>query len=212
MQNHPIAVLVVDDHPLFRQGLASILEDEAGIALVGQAATGRAALDECARLRPDIVIMDTEMPELIGIDATALIKRTHPSTNVIVLTTFTGDVHAVRAIKAGAAGYLLKASVEAELAQAIRTVHAGGRHIASPAAIAMATHLYVEALSEREVQVLEQAAQGKTNRLIGLRLGISESTVKVHMKSILAKLDANDRTHAVILGLQRGIIDLCAQR
>ncbi|USX25908.1 response regulator transcription factor [Oxalobacteraceae bacterium OTU3CINTB1] len=211
MSTNLITVLIVDDHPVFRQGLASILEDEEGIGLVGAACNGREAVERCAALRPNVVIMDIQMPEVNGIDATALIRRQYPSTRVIVLTTFEGDVHAMRAIKAGAAGYMLKSNVQGDLAHAIRLVHSGGRCIASEAAIAMASHLHIDALTEREIQVLELASLGKTNRLIGVQLGISESTVKVHMKSILSKMDANDRTHAVMLAVERGIIDLRAR-
>ncbi|GGX77073.1 response regulator [Massilia dura] len=208
MPSKPISILVVDDHPLFRQGLTSILDGEEGIVLVGEASTGREALARCHELKPDVVIMDIQMPEMNGIEATALIRRDCPSTRVIVLTTFEGDVHAMRAIKAGAAGYMLKSKVGDDLAHAIRTVHAGGRSIAPSVAVAMADHMHADALSPREIQVLELAAFGRTNRLIGIQLGISEATVKVHMKSILAKMDANDRTHAVMLAVERGIIDL----
>ncbi|MBB3220532.1 response regulator transcription factor [Pseudoduganella umbonata] len=208
MSTNLISVLVVDDHPLFRQGLTSILEGEEGISIVAEANTGREALARCHLLKPDVVIMDIQMPEMNGIEATALIRRDCPATRVIVLTTFEGDVHAMRAIKAGAAGYMLKSKVSEDLANAIRTVHGGGRCIAPLVAVAMADHMHADALSQREVQVLELAAFGKTNKLIGIQLGISESTVKVHMKSILAKMDANDRTHAVMLAVERGIIDL----
>ncbi|QBE66370.1 response regulator transcription factor [Pseudoduganella lutea] len=208
MPSKPISVLLVDDHPLFRQGLTSILDSEEGIALVGEATTGREALARCHELKPDVVIMDIRMPEMNGIEASALIRRDCPSTRVIVLTTFEGDVHAMRAIKAGAAGYMLKSKVGDDLANAIRTVHGGGRCIAPSVAVAMADHMHADSLSQREIQVLELAAFGKTNKLIGVQLGISEATVKVHMKSILSKLDANDRTHAVMLAVERGIIDL----
>jgi DNA-binding NarL/FixJ family response regulator len=212
MSKNPITVLVVDDHPVFRQGLSSILEEETGIQVIGEASNGRDALKKCEILHPNVVIMDIQMPELNGIDATVLIKRDYPSTNVVVLTTFEGDVHAMRAIKAGASGYMLKSNVEGDLAHAIRSVHSGGRCIASSAAVAMAAHMHIDALTEREIQVLELASLGKTNRLIGLQLKIAESTVKVHMKNILAKMDANDRTHAVMLAVERGIIDLRARR
>jgi DNA-binding NarL/FixJ family response regulator len=205
---NPISVLIVDDHPLFRQGLASILEGESDIVLAGEASTGREALAAYGRLQPDVTVMDIQMPEMNGIDATALIRRDFPGARIIILTTYEGDVHALRAMKAGAAGYMLKSMVRKELLDTIRSVH-GGRHYVTPSvAVAMASHLHGDALTSREIQVLELASAGKTNRLIGTQLGISEATVKVHMKSVLSKMGANDRTHAVVLAVERGIIDL----
>jgi DNA-binding NarL/FixJ family response regulator len=204
----PISVLIVDDHPLFRQGLASILEGEADIALVGEADTGREAVAQCALHRPDVIVMDIQMPELDGIEATAAIRRDWPATRIVVLTTYEGDVHALRAMKAGAAAYMLKSQVRTDLLDTIRAVHAGERRVTPSIAMAMASHLHRDALTPREIQVLELASGGKTNRLIGVQLGISEATVATHMKSVLAKMGANDRTHAVVLALERGIIAL----
>lgn len=204
----PISILIVDDHPLFRQGLASILEGEPDFVLLGEAASGRAALAEHRRLQPDVTVMDIQMPDINGIEVTAQIRREFPAARIIMLTTYEGDVHALRAIKAGAAGYMLKSKVRKELLDAIRSVHAGAQHVAPSVALAMASHLQCDALTSRETQVLELASCGKTNRLIGQQLGIAEATVKAHMKSVLSKMQANDRTHAVMLAIERGIIDL----
>lgn len=208
----PISVFIVDDHPLFRQGLASILDGEPDIVLAGEASTGREALFACRRLQPDVIVMDIQMPEINGIEATALILREFPGTRIIILTTYEGDVHALRALKAGAAGYMLKSMVRKELLDTIRNVHAGRRYVTPSIALAMASHLDVDALTSREIQVLELASTGKTNRLIGAQLGISEATVKVHMKNVLSKMNANDRTHAVVMAVERGIIDLRKRR
>jgi DNA-binding NarL/FixJ family response regulator len=208
MPSLPISVLIVDDHPLFRQGLASILDGEPDIVLAGEAGTGREALERCRSLRPDVVLMDIQMPELDGIEATTLILREFPDVRIVVLTTYEGDVHALRALKAGASGYMLKGQARKDLPDAIRAVHGGARRMAPSVAVAMACHVHGDALTPREVQVLELASTGKTNRLIGVQLGISEATVATHMKSVLSKMDANDRTHAVVLAIERGIIDL----
>jgi DNA-binding NarL/FixJ family response regulator len=208
LPSQAISVLIVDDHPLFRQGLVSILDGESDIVLAGEASTGREALAASSALKPDVIVMDIQMPEMNGIDATALIRRDCPAARIIILTTYEGDVHALRAMKAGAAGYMLKSMVRKELLDTIRAVHAG-RHCVTPSvALAMASHLHGDALTTREIQVLELASAGKTNRLIGAQLGISEATVKVHMKNVLSKMGANDRTHAVVLAVERGIIDL----
>jgi DNA-binding NarL/FixJ family response regulator len=204
----PISVLIVDDHPLFRQGLTSILDGEPGIILAGEASTGSEAIDSYRVLKPDVVVMDIQMPGMNGIDATTLILSEYPMARIIVLTTYEGDVHALRAMKAGASGYMLKSRVRKDLVDAIRGVHAGQNFVDPSVAVAMALTLRVDALTPREIQVLELASIGKTNRLIGDQLGISEATVKVHMKNVLAKMGANDRTHAVVLAVERGFIDL----
>jgi DNA-binding NarL/FixJ family response regulator len=204
----PISVYIVDDHPFFRLGLASILEGQSDIVLVGEASTGREALAGYRDLVPDVIVMDIQMPQLNGIEATALIRREFPSARIIILTTYDGDIHAVRAIKAGASAYMLKNMVRKDFLDAIRTVHAGRHYIAPSVAVTMASRLHEDALTEREVQVLELVAHGKSNRLIGIQLGISEATVAVHMRSVFSKLNANDRTHAVVLAVERGIIDL----
>jgi DNA-binding NarL/FixJ family response regulator len=204
----PISVFIVDDHPVFRQGLVSILDGEPDLVLVGEASTGRQALGSYRQLQPDVVVMDIQMPEMNGIEATALIRREFPAARIIVLTTYEGDVHAQRAMKAGASAYMLKSMVRKELIDTIRAVYAGRQYVAPSIALSMASHLRGDALTSREVQVLELASAGKTNRLIGVQLGISEATVKVHMKNVLSKMNANDRTHAVVLAVERGIIDL----
>jgi DNA-binding NarL/FixJ family response regulator len=203
-----ITILTVDDHPMFREGIASVIEGEADVRLVAEAATGREAIERYREFRPDVTLMDIQMPDLNGIEATSAIRREFPAARVIVLTTYEGDVHALRAIKAGAAGYMLKSMVRKDVLDAVRTVHAGRRYIPPSVARALAEHLQGDALSPREIQVLELASLGKTNRLIGVQLGIAEETVKVHMKSVLSKMAANDRTHAVMLAIERGIIDV----
>lgn len=204
----PISVLIVDDHPLFRHGVAGIVSDAPDMLVAGAVSTGRQAVELCRSTAVDIVIMDMQMPELNGIEATAILQRDHPLVRVIVLTTFEGDIHARRALKAGASGYMLKSAVGDELVDVIRAVHAGKIYIAPPVAVSISSNLQGSAVTEREVQVLELASTGKTNRLIGAQLSISEETVKMHMKSVLAKLGANDRTHAVVMALERGIIEL----
>lgn len=203
-----IRLMTVDDHPLFREGIASVLEKAADIELVAEASNGREAIATYRECLPDITLMDIQMPDLNGIETTCAIRREFPQAKIIVLTTYEGDVHALRAIKAGAWGYMLKSMVRREMVDIIRTVHAGKRYIPAGMSASLAQHLHGDALSPREVQVLELAATGKSNRLIGVQLRISEETVKVHMKSILAKLSAHDRTHAVLLGIERGIIDI----
>lgn len=204
----PISVLIVDDHPLFRQGLISILDGEPDIVPAGEAGTGREAIERYRSLRPDVVVMDIQMPELNGIDATTSILREFPDACIIVLTTYEGDVHALRAMKAGASGYMLKSRVRKDLIDTIRGAKTGRRFVDPSVAVAMASNLRLDPLTSRETQVIELASVGKSNRLIGEQLGISEATVKVHMKSVLAKLGANDRTHAVVLAVERGFIDL----
>lgn len=208
----PIAVYIADDHPLFRKGLASTLEDEPDIVLVGEASTGREAIAGYRDARPDVVVMDIQMPEMNGIDATASIRAEFPDARIIILTTYDGDAHALRAMKAGAAAYMLKSKVRKDLSDMIRAVYAGHDMVTPSDAVVTATHLHDDALTAREIQVLELAARGKSNRLIGAQLGISEGTVKVHMKNVLSKMGANDRTHAVVLAVERGIIDLRSRR
>lgn len=204
----PITVYIVDDHPLFRQGLASIFEGEADIILLGEASTGREAVSVFRESKPDVIVMDIQMPDMNGIDATATICREFPDARVIILTTYEGDVHASRAIKAGAAAYMLKSMVRKDLLDAIRAVYAGRDYVAPSVVTAMASHPQSDSLTSREIQVLELASFGKSNRLIGAQLGISEGTVKVHMKNILSKMRASDRTNAVVLAVERGIIDI----
>lgn len=204
----PITVMTVDDHPLFREGIASVLAEKADMRLVAQACSGREAIELHRRLRPDVTLMDIQMPDMNGIDVTSAIVGEFPAARVVVLTTYDGDMHAQRAIKAGAAGYLLKSMVRKELLSTVRNVHAGLRSIAPAVACSLVGQWHLEALSRREVEVLRLAAGGQSNKRIGVHLAISEETVKVHMKSILAKLGASDRTHAVTLALARGILEL----
>jgi len=198
-----IRLLVVDDHPIMREGIAAVVTAEADIRVVAQAGDGREAIAAFEQHRPDVTLMDLQMPELGGVDAIAAIRARWPDARIVVLTTYKGDVQAARALKAGACGILLKEMIRKGVIEAVRAAHAG-----RPAPGAEAAEAAALPLSAREVDVLREVARGGHNREIGVRLGISEDTVKAHMKSILARLDARDRTHAVTIALQRGIIDL----
>jgi DNA-binding NarL/FixJ family response regulator len=204
----PIRVMVVDDHPMLREGIAAVLGAQADMQLVAEATNGREALESFRTHRPDVTLMDLQMPELGGIDAIIAIRREFPAARIAVLTTYSGDVQALRAFKAGASGYLLKSMLRKELLDTIRTLHAGRRRIPPEIAAEIAEHAIDDALSEREIDVLRRVAEGKSNKAIGTELSIGEETVKAHMKSILAKLGANDRTHAVTIALKRGIIEV----
>ncbi|GAA0748975.1 response regulator transcription factor [Ideonella azotifigens] len=203
-----IRLLAVDDHPLMRQGIASLIMSQPDMRLVAEAADGDEALQQYRNHRPDVVLMDVQMPGSDGIEAIETIVADDPGARIVVLTTYEGDVQALRALKAGARGYLLKNMVRKELLDAIREVHAGKRHIPTAVAAMMGLHSYGEALSPRELQVLRQLKQGGTNRQIADALCLSEDTVKTHMKSILSKLGATDRTQAVVIALQRGFISI----
>ena len=203
-----IRILVVDDHPVIREGLAAILEGEPDLTLVAQASNGRQALEEYRLHHPDVTLMDLQMPQMSGIDTIEAIRRDFTDARIIVLTTYSGDAQAVRAFKAGASGYLLKNMLRKDLVDTIRSVHAGGRRIPPEIAVQIAEHHTDDALTEREVEVLRQVASGKANKMIADHLDISEETVKAHMRSILSKLSANDRTHAVTIALKRGIIEI----
>ena len=205
-----ITILSVDDHPMFREGIASVIADEEDMRLVAEATNGVQAVEAWRRLRPDVTLMDIQMPEMNGIDATVAIRNEYPEARIVVLTTYEGDVLAQRAIAAGAAGYLLKSMLRKELLSTVRSVHEGRRIIPAAVASGIAEHWHEGVLSKREVEVLQLVAGGQSNKRIGMHLAISEETVKVHMKSILAKLNASDRTHAVTLALERGILDLQA--
>jgi DNA-binding NarL/FixJ family response regulator len=203
-----IKILVVDDHPLLREGIAAVLEGQTDLQLVGEAANGREALESFRACRPDVVLMDLQMPEMGGIEAITAIRNEFPEARVVVLTTYKGDMQAIRAFKAGACGYLLKSMLRKELLDTIRSVHAGKKRIPPEIASEIAEHHADDVLTQREIEVLQQVAAGAANKIVAGQLGISEETVKAHMRSILAKLSANDRTHAVMIALKRGIIEL----
>ena len=201
-------MLAVDDHPLLREGIAALIGSEEDMELVGEASNGREALDLFRKYQPDITLMDLRMPEMNGIDAIGAIRGEFLDARIIVLTTHPGDVQVSRALKAGARGYLLKGMLRKELSETIRAVHAGHKRLSSEAAAEIAEHAIDDALTPREIDVLRLVAAGNANKEIGAQLLLTEVTVKTHVKNILAKLGANDRTHAVTIALKRGIIDL----
>ena len=203
-----IRVLVVDDHPLMREGIASAIEAEQDLALVATATNGDEAIAAFRQHRPDVTLMDLQMPKTNGIDAIKSILAEFPGARIVVLTTYQYDTQAIAALRAGAAGYLLKNMLRKELIEAIRAVHSGRRRISAEIAAEIAEHAIEDALSEREIEVLRRVASGGTNKNTAAQLGITEETVKTHMKSILAKLNAQDRTHAVTIAVQRGILVL----
>ena len=210
MQNPPnlIRILTVDDHPLLRKGIAALVNGEPDLKLVAEASNGNEAIDAFRSHRPDVTLMDLQMPEVDGIDAIDRIRREFPEARIIVLTTYSGDTQVLRALKAGARGYILKGHVHKELLDAIRAVHAGQKRIPAEIAAQLADHATDDALTEREIDVLRLVAAGNANKQIADQLSIGEATVKSHVSNILSKLGANDRSHAVTIGLKRGIIEL----
>ena len=203
-----IRVLVVDDHPLVREGIARQIELEPDMTLVAEASNGREAIQQFRALRPDVTLMDLQMPDMGGLDALIAIRNEFPEARILVLTTYKGDVQIMRALKNGARGYLLKNSLNDELMDAIRAVHAGKKAMSAEASVEIAEHATDDPLTPAELRVLGLIAEGKSNKEIAARLSVSEETVKGQVKNILSKLGANDRTHAAIIGLKRGIIEL----
>ena len=201
-----IRILAVDDHPLLRGGIAALIASQPDMQLVAEASTGAEAIALYRALRPDVTLLDIQMPGMSGIEALATIRGECPDARVVILTTYGGDVLAQRALKAGAYAYVLKGSVRKDLLDTIRSVHQGHRKIPAEVASLLAAHLGDESLSAREVEVLALVAAGNSNREIGARLSVTEETAKAHLKRIIAKLGANDRTHAVTLALARGIL------
>jgi DNA-binding NarL/FixJ family response regulator len=204
----PIRILAVDDHPLLRGGVAALIADQSDMTLAGEASNGRDAIAEFRRLKPDITLMDVQLPGMDGIDAILAIRAEFPAARIIVLTTYEGDFLAQRALKAGAQAYILKARVRKDLLETIRMVHRGAKRVDPQIAEQIACRMEDDMLSEREIKVLSLIAAGKSNREVAAQLAISEETAKTHVRNILAKLGAHDRTHAVTLALQRGIIHL----
>ena len=204
----PIRILSADDHHLLRYGIASLVGAEPDMELVAQASTGREAIEEFRRHRPDVTLMDLQMPDMGGIEAMIGIRSEFPNARIIVLTTYAGDVQVTRALKAGARAYVLKGRLAGELLETIRAVHGGQRRIPSEVAAELAEHAGESGLTERELEVLRLIAAGNANKEIAAQLSITEETVKSRVSSILSKLGANDRTHAVTIGLKRGIIEL----
>jgi DNA-binding NarL/FixJ family response regulator len=203
-----IRILVVDDHPLFLEGIATVIAHQPEMTLVGRAATARQAVEEFRCVLPDVTVMDLRLPDMSGISAVTAIRAEFPEAKVIILTTFEGDVEIQRALAAGVRAYLLKSAPFEDLVEAIRKVHSGRKHLSTQVAETLAEHFSGDALSEREVEVLERMAEGGRNRDIGERLSISEETVKVHIRHIMDKLGAKGRMQAVWIGLRRGVIHL----
>jgi DNA-binding NarL/FixJ family response regulator len=204
----PIRILAVDDHPMFRQGIAGLVAAQSDMCLIAEAANGQDAIQQFRAYHPDVTLMDLQMPEMNGLDAMIAIRAEFPDARIVVLTTYLGDVQVLRAMKAGARGYLLKTSLHKELGDTIRAVHAGRKVLSNEVSCQLAEHAGEDALTPAEIRVLRLIADGCANKEIGARLSISEETIKSQVRSILSKLNANDRTHAAMIGLKRGIIEL----
>ena len=202
-----IRVLAVDDHLLLRKGIAAVIDEEEDLILVGEAATGKEAIERFRELRPDVTLMDLQMPDINGIEIINAIRNEFPTARIVVLTTYRGDIQALRAFRAGACGYLLKSMIRKELLETIRIVHSGRRHVPPEIAAELAEHVAMDQLSEREIEVLRKVARGISNKIIADNLQVTERTIKAHMTSIMCKLGANDRTHAVTIAMKRGFIE-----
>jgi two-component system, NarL family, response regulator len=202
----PIRLLLVDDHPLMREGVMAIVQRQSDMLVVGEAASGVEAIERYAALRPDVTLMDLQMPGMDGMKAIRSIRSSWPDARILVLTTYHGDAQAWLALKAGAAGYMVKTALRATLIEAVRKVHAGGRWVASEVVQELANHAGDEMLTARELEVLQRVAAGHSNREIGAMLSVTEDTIKARLKTILAKLGARDRTHAVTIAIRRGLI------
>src|SRR6201988_4321723 len=203
---NPIRILTVDDHPLFRNGIPALLATQPDMSLVAEASNGREAIQQFRAHRPDVTLMDLQMPEMNGLDALLAIRGEFPEARIIMLTTYSGDVQVMRSMKVGARAYLLKNLLDKELLETIRAVHAGKKVLAAEASYELAEHATDEALTPAEVEVLRLIAAGNSNKQVAAQLSITEETVKVRVKNILSKLVANDRTHAAMIGIKRGII------
>ena len=202
-----IRILAVDDHALLREGIAALVAGQSDMSLVGEASNGREAIHQFRTHRPDITLMDLQMPEMTGLDAMIAIRGEFPEARIIILTTYTGDVQVLRALKAGARAYLLKNLLHKELLETIRAVHAGKKTVSPDVSFQLAEHATDDALTPAEVRVLRLIAEGRANKEIAAQLSISEETVKGQVRNILSKLGANDRTHAAMIGVKRGIIE-----
>jgi len=202
-----IRVLVVDDHPLVREGITRQIELESDMTLVAEASNGREAIQQFREHRPDITLMDLQMPEMGGLDALIAIRNEFPDARILVLTTYKGDVQIMRALQAGARGYLLKNSLNEELMGAIRAVHGGRKALSAEASVEIAEHATDDPLTPAELRVLRLIAEGKANKEIAAQLSVSEETVKGQVRNILSKLGANDRTHAAMIGVARGMVE-----
>jgi DNA-binding NarL/FixJ family response regulator len=202
-----IRILSVDDHPLLRSGIAALIETQPDMQMVGEASNGSEAVQLHRQLNPDVTLMDLQMPGMNGIDAIKAIRLEFPSARFVVLTTHQGDVQALRALKAGATGYLLKSMIWKDLGDCVRAVHAGRRKIPPEVAAVLAEHVTDDLLTEREIEVLRRVALGISNKQIAAEFSLSEATIKAHMKNVMAKLGANDRTHAVTIASKRGFLE-----
>jgi DNA-binding NarL/FixJ family response regulator len=207
-ESRKIKILVVDDHPFLREGIVGAINSQSDMVLIGQASNGQEAVERFRLCRPDVTLMDLQMPMMNGTDAIAAIRNEFPGARIVVLTAYKGDIQALRAYKAGAVGYLLKNMLRKELLDTIRTVDSGRRSIPPEIARELGEHVIDDALSEREIEVLKLVASGTSNKIIAAELSLAETTVKTHVQNILLKLSASDRTHAVTIALKRGYIDL----